>query len=116
MALFHMRMKDGSMVPTSCRRIRAEIDGQPFWFAVHEVQGRVAKTISHFGSGIRVCDLPYEAAFAMHARRDERVIACEALQHLANRIGPARMRTTLQEAERKFDSGALAHPEHQPQS
>lgn len=115
MALFHMRMKDGSMVPTSCRRIRAEIDGQPFWFAVHEVQDRVAKTISHFASGIRVCDLPYEAAFAMHARRDERVIACEALKYLAERIGPSRMRTALQEAERKVDSGALAHPVHQLQ-
>ncbi|WP_056183803.1 hypothetical protein [Pseudorhodoferax sp. Leaf267] len=110
-----MRMADGSTVETTCRRIRAEIDGQPFWFAVHEVQGRVAKTISHFASGIRVCDLPYEAAFAMHARRDERVIALEALAHLAKQVGPDRMRQKLSEAERKYSPDALAHPVQQPQ-
>ncbi len=114
MALFHMRLADGSTVSTSCRRVRAEIDGQPFWFAVHEVQGRVAKTIAHFASGMRVCDLPYEAAFAMYGCRDERVIAREALEHLASRVGPGRMRQTLVDAERKFASDALAHPVHQP--
>lgn len=116
MALFNMRMADGSTVATTCRRIRAEIDGQPFWFAVHEVRGRVLKTISHFGSGIRVCDLPCEATFALHVTRDERAIAIEALQQLASRVGPGRMRQTLAEAERKFDRDALAHPVQQPKS
>ena len=115
MPTFYMHMADGSMVATACRRIRVEVDGQPFWFAVHESQSRAVKTVSHFASGMRVCDLPYEAAFAMHPRRDDREMACEALAHLAQRVGPARVRQMLTEAERMLGGGLAASTVHKPQ-
>jgi hypothetical protein len=101
MALFTMQLADGTAVSTTCRRIRALIDGQAFWFAIHQLPGKVPMTVSHYASGKRVCDLPTGAMFAMRVRPDQRAMALEALAAVAQRVGPARMREILQAAERE---------------
>lgn len=109
MALFDMQLADGSVVTTTCRRVRATVDGKAFWFAVHQFPGKVPKSISHIASGKRICDLPTGVAFAMHRRPDEREMALEALAAFAQRVGPARMREALEAAERapRSCAGAL---------
>ncbi|GHD03405.1 hypothetical protein GCM10007320_63420 [Pseudorhodoferax aquiterrae] len=115
MALFNIQLADGSVMTTTCRRVRATVDGKAFWFAIHQFPGRVPKSISHIASGKRVCDLPTGVAFAMHRRPDEREMAMEALAAVAQRVGPARMRETLEAAEREPRSCAGTPHGSQPQ-
>lgn len=101
MALFNIQLADGSVMTTTCRRVRATVDGKAFWFAIHQFPGKVPKSLSHIASGKRVCDLPTGVAFAMQRRPDEREMALEALAAVAQRVGAARMRETLEAAERE---------------
>ncbi|CAN7761486.1 hypothetical protein LJR039_007119 [Pseudorhodoferax sp. LjRoot39] len=115
MALFNIQLADGSVMTSTCRRVRATVDGKAFWFAIHQSPGKVPKSISHIASGKRVCDLPTGVAFAMHRRPDEREMALEALAAVAQRVGPARMREALEAAEREPRSCAGAPHGCRPQ-
>ncbi|MGF6599816.1 hypothetical protein P3T23_004550 [Paraburkholderia sp. GAS448] len=100
---FQMNIKDGTAagerVRTACRRFSHTIGGQKFWFALHAVEGRTCKVISHVASGRKVCDSLAGFTNVSYSKHDELAIARQSLDRLAGSAGAARMRSVLSAAE-----------------
>lgn len=99
--IFHMHVAEsGERKPVpEAKRFSHYVQNVRFWFAVHPTPGQHgALTVSHWGSGKRVCVVPAISRIAGVGVKDQDIARAE-IDKLCARVGEARVRSVLAAAE-----------------